>query len=87
MLSPVVFGTRNGYDVDGGTDPICWESSVSPKPPPALNGTGMGTSDTLDTIQTNLYGNNASQAELLQECFNGTAMNIEPIDWVRMEIL
>ena len=35
LNSVVVFGTRNGYDIDGGTDPICWVSQADPSPLPA----------------------------------------------------
>lgn len=97
LSSPVVFGTRNGYDVDGGTDPICWESSVSPKPQFGPNETlalfgssrfrNTSSVETIDTIQSNLFGTGSSQAELLEACFNGTKMNIEAIQWVSPQLL
>jgi hypothetical protein len=67
------FGTENGYDA-GGTDPICFTSKTNVTdrilvcllPSPDLN-------DEVFTSQSSVF-------ELLPSCFEGTDLDVEPLD-------
>jgi len=70
-----VFGTEGGYD-SGGTEPLCWSSQLVD-----VNASDLGTNiSTVEYLNNELYNGNMPTLKLLQTCYNGTSLVVEPLD-------
>jgi hypothetical protein len=70
-----LFGTENGYDA-GGTDPICFTSKTNGTAPIA----GGLLTGGLEVLNYELFQGQDTEFELLPRCFNGTDLDVQPLD-------
>lgn len=69
--SAAKFGTNDGYDREGGWRAMCWKvEPEAPFPVPSF--------DNVDELQSPLIKN--STVELLDECYEGTGMNVTLVE-------
>jgi hypothetical protein len=74
-----VFGTVNGYDA-GGTDPICFTSkiNVTDRFDGGLLSSQQG--NLLEDLNDGLFKGQNTEFGLLPSCFEGTDLDVEPLD-------
>jgi hypothetical protein len=77
--SAPIFGTENGYDA-GGTDPICFTSTINVTDRIAGAVLPSQPGDLLEDLNDVLYSGQSSGFELLPTCFEGTDLDVEPLD-------
>jgi hypothetical protein len=79
VQTALIFGTENGYDA-GGTDPICFTSklNLANRRTLALHSSQKGS--LLEDLNEHLYESENTEVELLRSCFEGTDLDVEPLD-------
>lgn len=63
------YGTLNGYDREGGSDPICWLRELNTTSIDVNNYSVDFLRDLRDTLLT-------ADADMLDECYQGLTMNV-----------
>jgi hypothetical protein len=74
-----VFGTENGYDA-GGTDPICFTSKINVTDRIAGGLLSLQQGDLLEDLNNKFFRDQITEFELLPSCFEGTDLDVEPLD-------
>jgi hypothetical protein len=74
-----VFGTVNGYDA-GGTDPVCFTSKTNVTDQSAGSLLSLQQGALLEDLNDGLFQGRSTEFELLPACFEGTDLDVEPLD-------
>lgn len=77
-----LYGTDSGYDVEGGTDPICWDSKVRWEDARVTPNTTQELDDNFDTMNGKMFANDSDvndiDVTLRTSCYKGMNLTITP---------
>jgi len=76
------YGTDNGYDNEGGTEPICWDSRVRWDNARVAPNSTQHLNDNFDKMNAKLFANDSTPDELnvtlRTSCYEGTNLTVIP---------
>ena len=76
------YGTDNGYDNEGGTEPICWDSKVRWEESRVIPNTTAEADDNFDIMNGKLFASNSTEddlnVKLRKSCYQDMNLTVTP---------